>query len=260
MDNPNIDVRKLSVTIITKNEADRIERCILSIRDLADDIVVIDSGSTDGTQELCQSLGARIVFNQWTGFGPQKRFAENSAYYDWILNLDADEWLTKEAAEEIKALLRQPGEILPFWKIKLLNILPHEKRPRWLADYHNYIRLYDKKVGGFPDDLVHDEVKAPSSITGQLNASAWHRSIRSLSHMAAKQIDYYTLQAKQFNRSSWSLVLRVPFEFPISFFRYYVSKRFFSAGTYGFVMSMALAGLRIVRLAILFEASLKKKG
>jgi glycosyltransferase involved in cell wall biosynthesis len=86
----------VSCCIITKNEGDRIERCILSVRDIVDEIVVVDSGSED-TVEKAKAFGAKIFVRKWDGFGPQKRYAEECATYDWILNLDADEVATPPA-------------------------------------------------------------------------------------------------------------------------------------------------------------------
>ena len=81
----------ISVTIIAQDEADRIGMAIASVRDWVDEVVVVDSGSTDGTPEIAQSLGARVIHHDWPGYGQQKRFAEDQAQNDWILNIDADE-------------------------------------------------------------------------------------------------------------------------------------------------------------------------
>src|SRR3712207_4928412 len=94
----------LSVFIIARNEADRIGATIRAVRDLTDDLVVIDSGSTDGTQAVAEELGARVIFNAWPGYGPQKRFGEEQCRHDWILNLDADEELSPALREEIRSL------------------------------------------------------------------------------------------------------------------------------------------------------------
>src|SRR5438105_7673950 len=95
----------LSCCIITKNEALLIGDCIRAISGIADDIVVVDSGSTDDTVAIAEGLGARVIRHDWPGYGPQKRFAEDCAKFDWILNVDADEMVTPQLANEIKALL-----------------------------------------------------------------------------------------------------------------------------------------------------------
>ena len=94
----------LSIFIIAQNEVDRIGRTIEAARALSDDIILVDSGSTDGTQALAESLGARVIFNAWPGYGQQKRFAEEQCRHDWLLNLDADEVVPPDLAAEIAAL------------------------------------------------------------------------------------------------------------------------------------------------------------
>jgi glycosyltransferase involved in cell wall biosynthesis len=80
----------LSIFIITKNEVDRLGPTLESVKGLSSDIVVVDSGSTDGTQELAERLGARVIFNPWPGYGLQKQFGEDQCRHDWLLNIDAD--------------------------------------------------------------------------------------------------------------------------------------------------------------------------
>ena len=91
----------LSVFIIARNEAARIVPTIRAIRDLTDDLVVVDSGSTDGTRDLAAELGARVIEHAWPGYGPQKRFAEEQCRHRWILNIDADEVVTPALSVEI---------------------------------------------------------------------------------------------------------------------------------------------------------------
>jgi glycosyltransferase involved in cell wall biosynthesis len=93
----------LSAFIIAKNEADRIPAAIKSVVGWVDEVIVIDSGSEDETVAVAESLGARVVFNEWPGYGLQKRFGEDQCRNDWLLNLDADEEITSALAAEIKA-------------------------------------------------------------------------------------------------------------------------------------------------------------
>ncbi|RMF17508.1 MAG: glycosyltransferase family 2 protein, partial [Gammaproteobacteria bacterium] len=92
----------LSLVIITLNEAGRLEKCLRSVP-FADEIVVVDSGSTDGTVALARALGAKVVHQDWLGYGAQKQFAVEQATHDWVLCLDADEWLSEPLAREIES-------------------------------------------------------------------------------------------------------------------------------------------------------------
>lgn len=96
----------LSIFIITRNEADRLPRTLAAIRTLSDDIVVVDSGSTDDTVALAAAAGARTLHRDWEGYGPQKRFAEEQCRHPWLLNLDADEWIPPHLADEIREIGR----------------------------------------------------------------------------------------------------------------------------------------------------------
>src|ERR671928_1972393 len=107
----------LSVFIIARNEADRLGATIRAVRELTDDLVVVDSGSTDGTQAVAEALGARVIHNPWPGYGPQKRFAEEQCRHDWLLNLDADEVVPPELAENIRALFAAGEPPLPAYRI-----------------------------------------------------------------------------------------------------------------------------------------------
>ena len=91
----------ISCFIIAQDEADRITNTIESVIDFVDEVIVIDSGSTDGTQDLARQLGCKVFFNKWNGYGPQKRFGEDCTKNEWLLNLDADEYLS----DQIKSCL-----------------------------------------------------------------------------------------------------------------------------------------------------------
>src|SRR3989338_10224343 len=96
-------MKKISLVIITKNEEKNIEKCIRSVP-FADEVIVVDSGSTDQTESLVKKLGAKFIFNQWPGYGKQKQFAIDQAQNDWVLSLDADEYLCTELQSELKLL------------------------------------------------------------------------------------------------------------------------------------------------------------
>jgi len=237
----------LSCCIIAKNEADRIARCIEAVLPIADDIVVVDSDSTDDTMAIAKRLGARIFNRKWEGYGPQKRFSEDCAKHEWILNLDADEVLTTKLAEEIKLLLASEPPLRAY-RFKQVTVYPGDQKPRLWADAHNYVRLYDRRAVRFRQSLVHDTVDLAGHEAGQLTGDALHFSWRTLDHVRRK-LDHYTdLQAKELNKSTAEVVLRLPFEYPLLFFRYYVLRRHFTGGLYGVKTAHAFAAGRTARL------------
>lgn len=240
----------VTCTIIAMNEADRIGRAIRSVAGLVAEVLVVDSGSTDGTQDIARSHGARVVFNPWSGFGPQKRFAEDAAKHDWILNLDADEWLGDDLRAELQALLA--GADLPArcFRMKMTMVYPGREKPCPLADYHNYVRLYDRRATRFADSLVHDEVAATTDAR-QLQAPALHQSFRSLSHVVRKELDYYALQKRELRKRPLALALRLPFEFPLQFLKFYLLRHHILGGAYGLALSLVIAFMRWLRLLVL---------
>ena len=242
--------QKVSATIIAKNEADRIGRAIESLRGLVDDVIVVDSGSTDGTQALAESLGARVIHNDWVGYGPQKRFAEDAARNDWILNLDADEWLSEPLRAELRALLSQ--ETLPArtYKMRVTIVYPQREEPAPFADSTICLRLYDRRAARFSSSLVHDTVPEDAQ-TVMLDGRIFHKSFRGLADVIRKELTYFELQATEKRKSRMAMMLRLPTEFPWQFFRYYILSRHIFGGLYGFAAASTIAFMRFMRLVIM---------
>jgi glycosyltransferase involved in cell wall biosynthesis len=238
----------LSCCIITQDEGDRIERCILAAHDIVDEIIVVDSGSTDDTVAKAKALGAKVFFHAWDGYGPQKRFAEDCASCDWILNLDADEVLTDELAHEIAELMRAPETLLPAYRFRQVTVYPGHDRPRLWADFHNFVRLYDRRRVRFSQSRVHDTVDTGDHPVGRLDGVAWHYSWRTLDHVRSKLEKYTDLQAKELKKPRWLILVRLPFEYPILFFRYFVLRRNFTGGWFGLRVAHEIAKARTKRL------------
>ncbi len=242
----------VSCTVITFNEADRIRRCIESVRGIVSEIIVVDSGSTDGTQEVCRSLGARVIHNPWPGYGPQKRFAEDAASHDWIFNLDADEWLNDGVRAELISILSQPiSPDVHGFRFHIKTVYPGAAKPRLWADEHNYVRLYDKRACRFPDSLVHDEVKLARPNRVQVRKPIYHETIRSISHLVEKNLRYFKLQKREIPKNPALVLIRLPFEYILTLFKYYFIRRHFTGGIYGFALASTIAYLRTYRLLIL---------
>ena len=238
----------LSCCIITKDEGDRIERCIQAALRIADEVIIVDSGSTDDTIPKAESLGAKVYHHPWDGFGPQKRYAEECAAHDWILNLDADEVLTEELAAEIEELMRSTDRLFPAYRFRQVTVYPGHEKPRLWADYHNYVRLYDRRRVRFKESRVHDTVDTGDLPVGQLKGSALHFSWRTLEHLRAKLDKYTDLQAKELKKPRWLILLRLPFEYPFLFFRYFFLRRNFTGGRFGVLVTHRIAVARFKRL------------
>lgn len=250
----------LSVFIITKNEGDRVGRAIRSVQGLSDDIVVVDSGSTDDTMQVAEALGARVSFNPWKGYGPQKCHAETLCDHPWLLNLDADEAVTPELAAEIRALFGQSVPPLSCYAIDIRMVLPHEAVPRHFAASNRVKRLYDRRKAGFKDSPVHDSVVVREGKTGNLRAPIHHRSFRGLFHEVEKINRYSTMQAEDlFAKGKQPSALRLIFEPFGAFLKAYVLRRYVVYGVEGFTQSLIYAFARTIRLAKARELFLKEQ-
>ncbi len=211
---------------------------------------MIDSGSTDGTVALCEKLGARVIFNGWSGFGPQKRFAEDAAVHDWILNLDADEWLSAGLKTELATLLSETIPPNRAFRMRQRLVYPKRELPAPFASYHNYIRFYNRKTARFRDSLTHDEVLTSGEVI-QLQGEMLHRSYRDVAHILTKTLNYYQLQDKEAKRLGLAKYFRFILEFPYQFIKYYFFRRHVFGGADGFVYAAALAMGRWARIFIL---------
>jgi glycosyltransferase involved in cell wall biosynthesis len=239
----------ITCTIIARDEADRIDQAIASVRGLVDEILVVDSGSTDDTVGICERLGARVVFNPWCGFGPQKRFAEDCARNDWILNLDADEWLSDSLRAELPGLLAADLPGTRAFRMRTRLVYPRRDVPHLWADCHNYIRLYNRQTTRFRNSMAHDEV-LPTADVVQLEGEILHRSFRSVTHLLQKMVFYSQMQLQEGKCRDEVPLLRLVFEFPFQFLKYYVLRRHVLGGRAGFTYATTLAFSRWLRLLI----------
>ena len=182
-----------SVVVITRDAAPQLEAC-LSSASFADEILVVDSGSTDQTLEIAQKLGARIVEKEWLGFGRQKQFAVDAAANDWVLCLDADERVSEVLKAAILAELAAPrGNACAMSRCnRFLG--------RWLRHGEGYpdwsLRLFHRGHARWSEDAVHEKVisiESPVRLAGDL----LHDSAESLDRYLEKQNRYTTLQATQ---------------------------------------------------------------
>ena len=246
-----LPVPDLSIFIITRNEADRIGRTIEAVRSLTDDIVVVDSGSSDATVAIAESLGARVLHNEWKGYGPQKRFAEDHCKHLWLFNIDADEVVPADLTHEIRKALSEGSVPVDGFEIRIAEVFPGEGKPHPLAYALAPVRLYRKDKGRYVDSIVHDRVAfAGDAKLGRLNGVVHHFSVRSIGDQMAKLNDYTSQQAQDLAQRGEAVpTWRLFVEFPASFFKAYVMRRHAVRGVYGFMTSMNYAFYRWLRVA-----------
>ncbi len=251
----------LTIFIIARNEADRIGATLGPAIDLAQDVLVVDSGSTDGTPDLCEKLGVRVLYNEWAGYGPQKRFAEDNSRFDWVLNLDADEVMPPEFVEDVRALFQNGPPEIKAWEIPIAEVFPGEREPHRFAYSLAPVRLYSKDVGRYADSPVHDRVVLrPGTEVDRLRHRIHHFSTRSLGDEMRKFNDYSDMQVADLadrgkNLPAWRLVT----EFPLAFFKAYILRRHFLRGRYGYMVAMNYAMFRHLRVAKHLEQRLSAK-
>ncbi|MEX0941158.1 MAG: glycosyltransferase family 2 protein [Pseudomonadales bacterium] len=222
-----------TATIIALNESANIVTCIESVR-FMEEILVVDSGSTDNTVALAKSAGATVLENPWPGYGAQKQFALTHAHHDWIFSLDADERVSKELAETIVRLFESEPE-LHGYEINRRNhflgrpLLHGEGYPDWC------LRLFNRKSACWSPDPVHERVLFEGSRT-RLEGDIDHFSDDSLSEYLLKQNNYTTLQARYLHSlGQRGSVFKLATSPIMRFFKFYLFRLGFLDGLPGFV-------------------------
>ncbi len=227
----------LSAVLITLNAASQLEACLASLA-FADEILVVDSGSSDATVEIAQRHGARVLQQAWLGFGPQKQFAVQQAAHEWVLCLDADERISPALFRSIsEALGHQRSPARYAWKMARANVfmgrvLRHgEGYPDWS------LRLFHRDHARWSDDPVHESVLVPPGTpVGTLAGDLMHESSETLSIYLAKQNRYTDLQAQRlFAAGKRAGALRIALAPVVRFFKFYVFRRGFLDGVPGLV-------------------------
>ena len=230
----------VSCYIRTLNEQRRIAQVIAAAREVVSEVVIVDSGSTDGTVASAQAEGARVVHQDWLGNGRQKRAGEDLCKNDFLLDLDADEVITPELAAEIRALFAIGSPPRRIYELKIVTAPPVGSP--WLHSSVAYRRkLYDRRVVRAPDHKAWDQFDVPKGVeVGRLSSPLLHYSFRDLAHLAEKLNRVSTVRAREMRpRGRLGVGFRVLFALPFYFFKHLVFRRLFLAGIYG----VAVAGI-----------------
>jgi len=244
-------VPKLSVTVITKNEATDINAALESVA-WADEIVVVDSGSSDETVAIARRHTSRVVNREWPGYIAQKNYAASIASHDWILSLDADERVTPELAREIRDTI---GGGSPKAAYRVPRVTWHLGRwirsTDWYPDYQT--RLYDRRLAEWTGRYVHEAVTVRGA-TGQLRGELQHFAYRDIAdHL--ETMDRYTSYAAQqmFEDGRRAGLLQLAGHPPLAFLRNYLAHGGIRDGAAGFVVSAMNAYYVFLKFAKLWE-------
>ncbi|HEX5634514.1 MAG TPA: glycosyltransferase family 2 protein [Gemmatimonadales bacterium] len=229
---PADDKLPLTVAIIALNAADQLGPCLASVAGLADEMLVVDSGSHDATAQVAREHGARVETHEWLGFGRQKQLAVSMARNDWVLCLDVDERVSEPLAASIRAALA--GGRYRAWRMARRNRF----LGRWLAHGEGYpdwsVRLFHRAHASWSNDDVHEAVLTTAEV-GRLDGDLLHESAEDVATYLAKQNRYTTLHAealyRQGVRAGYARLLVNPL---VRFVKFYFLRLGFLDGGPGF--------------------------
>lgn len=223
----------LSVIVITKNCSHTIESCLLSVKALSNEIIVLDSGSTDQTVDICRRHTDQVFATDWPGFGLQKQRALNKATNEWVLSIDADEVLTEDCVAEIQTALA--SNAFDAYRIHRHMIFAG-KKVRHSGCSDKPLRLFKRSLARFSDDVVHESVITSGKI-GIIKSPMLHYSYASIGDWIAKMNLYSELAQQKLTDKKYS-VKRAILSAGLSFFKMYVLKKGFLDGRLGLVAAI----------------------
>lgn len=245
--------KKISVVIICKNGAAHIERCLLAAMRISNDVIVYDSGSTDGTQNLVQQAGARLVEGPWLGFGPTKRKVTELAINDWVLNLDADEIADDTLINNIKEVGFEDEQTV--YRLKFINFLG--KQPLRYGEWGNdkHIRVYNRKQVQWNEAKVHESLVLSSNIKiKDMAGHILHYTVDDVADYSAKTMRYGILNAEKYHQagkqSSYFKILLAPV---FAFLKYYFFQLGFLDGIPGLICARMTASYTFIKYARLYD-------
>ncbi|HTN34860.1 MAG TPA: glycosyltransferase family 2 protein [Marinobacter sp.] len=243
----------LSVYYITQNEEMRLPESLAKVAGWVDEIIVVDSGSTDNTKEIAESAGARFVHNDWQGFACQKAYAASLCRNDWVLDLDADEVLSDELVRNIKSLFTAPisAEVAGF-KMRWVLSQPNPAHPFRYDKSKKILRLYNRKkaVIEAEKNSNNDRPQVREGKVLFLKGDVLHRTLISLEQMEKKYCQLSSEQARHFVAKGREISTgRLIAEFPLKFLKYYLVHRQIMNGWFGFSVAITAANRNFMRLA-----------
>lgn len=250
----------ISAYIRTLNEARMITDVIAAALQVADEVIVIDSGSTDETRALATQAGAKVIEQPWLGNGRQKRIAEDAARNNWLLDLDADEIVSTELGAEIIALFAAGDPASPVYRTDLA-LVPPVGDPWLTFGRQKRHKLYDRRVLRQPDHEAWDQFDIPDGVrVGCLHNPILHHAFDGVAGFQGKLNKHSSVRAEILPlKSSISLALRIIFGFPFYFAKKYVLQQYFRGGIYGFALAALSAQGRWLKDVKMWERSKRNR-
>jgi glycosyltransferase involved in cell wall biosynthesis len=248
----------LSVAIITKNEAENLHDCLKSVA-FAEQIVVVDSGSTDGTVAIASDFGCEVFAEPWRGFGPQKQLAIDRCKKPWILVLDADERIPKDTASAISNIVLDPASTASGFSFPRKNFFQGRwiRHAGWWPD--RVVRLFRKDKGRMTQAKVHESVE----VDGHLEPLVYpieHYTESSLSQILVKIDQYSTFGAEEaFSEGKTASIWSAAFRAKLAFLHNYILRLGFLDGSQGFTLAVTDSVNKFFKYAKLAELSRKSQ-
>ncbi|MDI1240720.1 MAG: glycosyltransferase family 2 protein [bacterium] len=244
---------QISAVIIAFNEETDIADAINSVA-WADEILVVDSESTDRTREIAESLGAKVLVQPWMGFSAQKQFATDAASFDWILSLDADERVSTALRDELAVLKgtapNADGYTIPRLSIYLGREIRHGG---WYPD--RQLRLFDRRKGRWNSRIIHESFSLePGAVSGKLKTDLLHLSVKNVEHHARMIADRYApLSARQsYEDGNRTYLFMAVFAGWVAFLRAYILRLGLLDGRQGYTIAyFAMHNARMKHLIML---------
>ncbi|MBR3914782.1 MAG: glycosyltransferase family 2 protein [Bacteroidales bacterium] len=233
-------MKKISATIITLNEEDKIRQCLESLKGVADEIVVVDSLSTDNTKSICEEFGVRFIEQKWLGYSEQKNLANNIASHDWILSIDADEVLSDELKKSILRIKNEERETKNEELVYSFNRL-NNYCGKWIHHSGFYpdkkIRIWNRKVGKW-EGIVHEVIKFSTKVNEvHLKGDLLHYSYSKPEDFERQVFKFAEMRAQHYFDKGKKNAGLLSVVSPIFFFiKHYLIRLGFLDGKEGFVM------------------------
>lgn len=230
---------KISAAIITLNEERKLARTLTSIKEWVDEIVIVDSGSTDETHNIATKFGAKFIYNKWLGYGEQRNFAISQCQSEWILCIDADEVVTPILQDKLIQIINSEKNYQVYSINRKCVCFGHQfKYGEFGSSYA--MRLFKKGSGVFDEAEVHESFVTKEKIV-KLNEKYFlqHYSYENMEEYLTRFNKYTSLAAIQAKRQNKNVTIpKILFSAPITFFKFYFIKLGILDGIYGFVMSV----------------------